>query len=224
MLKPLFSLLLICCVLAACGGGGSSSPPPAPLDSDGDTIADAQDCAPMDGARWRTLTFSSVDGDGDTRRVNTTGQQCSGASLPATYFADPVAAADVDCDDAAATRWRMLPYAARDADLDNFSIPLTGEQCSGDALPAGYAATVPPQAQSAPDCDDSAASAWRYMMTFTDADGDGVGAGAGQTRCVGSSAPAGFSIYGYDPLDDANDPTAASVFNYELAPWLLSTP
>jgi hypothetical protein len=219
MLKPLFSLLLICFVLAACGGGGSSSPPPtppAPLDSDGDTVADAQDCAPMDGARWRTLTYGSIDSDGDTRRVNSTGQQCSGASLPATYFADAVAAADVDCDDAAATRWRMLPFAARDADLDNFSVAQTGEVCSGDTLPAGYAATAPAQP---PDCNDNAPTAWRNRVIYADADGDGVGAGGGQPTCIGSNAPAGFSLYGYDPLD-----SSASASNTELPAWLLSVP
>src|SRR5688572_21522663 len=97
VLKSL-SLLLMSVMLASCGGGRSSSPPPAPLDSDRDSIADAQDCAPTDATRWQLLTFGSVDVDGDTHRVNSTGQQCSGASLPATYFASAVAAVEVDCD------------------------------------------------------------------------------------------------------------------------------
>jgi hypothetical protein len=222
------SLLLMSTALASCGGGSRSNPappptPPAPLDSDQDSVADTLDCAPTNAARWQLLAYSSVDSDGDTHRVNTTGQQCSGATLPATFFATAVDTADLDCDDTASARWRMLPYAARDADLDNFSIPQTGEACSGDTLPAGYADTVPAQAQAAPDCDDSKAVAWRYMVIYADADGDGTGAGAGQPTCVGSGAPAGFSLTGYDPLDSPNDPTAASVNTYELSPWHLST-
>src|SRR5688500_6493790 len=91
------SIVLVFAVLESCGGGGrSSSPPPTPLDSDRDSVSDAQDCAPTDGTRWQLLTFGSIDVDGDTHRVNSTGQQCSGASLPATYFANAVGAAEVD--------------------------------------------------------------------------------------------------------------------------------
>jgi hypothetical protein len=60
------------------------------------------------------------------------------------------------------------------------------------------------------------------MMLYVDADGDGVGAGAGQISCVGTAAPPGFSLLGYDPLDDPSDPTAAVISSLELAPWQLT--
>jgi hypothetical protein len=62
------------------------------------------------------------------------------------------------------------------------------------------------------------------MMVYVDADGDGVGAGAGKVTCVGSRAPAGFSLVCYDPSDDPKDPASASVSYPELSPWQFATP
>ena len=77
-------------VLAACGAPAEQPPPdaappidtpPPPPDGDLDGVADADDCAPGDDTRWRTLSlFAEVDNDG----VGAGGPslQCIGATLP----------------------------------------------------------------------------------------------------------------------------------------------
>jgi hypothetical protein len=211
-------LLLLAVVLAGCGGSSSNRS----RDGDADGIADAQDCAPTDSSRWQSLAFQSVDGDRDGFRVNSSGQLCAGSALPPTHSASAVAAGDLDCDDNAASRWRMLPHVSRDADADGFSIASTGQVCSGSVLPAGFGTTVPPLV--ATDCDDSDAATWRIRMTYADADGDEVGAGPGAVTCIGTGAPSGRSLLGYDPVDDPSDPNAGVSSNLELSSWLLTTP
>lgn len=187
-------------------------------------MVDAQDCAPNDASKWQLLPYQSVDVDQDGHRVGAGGSQtlCSGASLPAQYFNSAADANDIDCDDTSNTRWRLLPYAAADADGDGFFTASSGEACSGATLSTRYASTAPSAATV--DCDDADASGWRLVTTYRDADGDGVGAGRGQVVCVGTSAKAGFSFLGYDPVDDPADPAATSVSNTELAAWQLMTP
>jgi hypothetical protein len=215
-------LLCVLVAVAGCGGGGGSSGSRQPPDGDNDGFADAQDCAASDATRWQLLAFQSVDLDADGRRVNSSGQICSGSALPSTHFAAAVAAGDVDCDDTNASISQLRPYASRDVDADGFSIASSGEVCSGAALPAGYGTTAPTIA--AADCDDTIAAIWRLRMTFRDADADGVGAGAGEISCMGSGAPTGRSLRGYDPIDDPGDPNAGTVSNLELASWQLTTP
>jgi hypothetical protein len=62
------------------------------------------------------------------------------------------------------------------------------------------------------------------MAIYPDQDADGIGAGGGSVSCVGLAASAGFSIYGYDPLDDPSDPDAASTSNFDLPIWALQIP
>jgi len=216
-----WTIPLLCSVLAACGGGGGGRQPPPP-DADADSVADSLDCAPNDATRWQSLSFQSVDADADGRRANASGQLCSGASLPANYFATAVAAGDEDCNDASATVWRVLPYVARDADADGFTAANSGNVCSGDVLPTGYANALP--VRSLLDCDDASATAWRFMTTYQDNDGDGIGSGSGTSACIGTTAAAGFSLYGYDPLDDANNPSSSLTSKLELPSWLLTAP
>jgi hypothetical protein len=158
-----------------------------------------------------------VDQDGDGRHVNTSGQLCSGASLPASHASTEVPQTDADCDDTNASAWQRLGYVARDADGDSFWVSMVGEVCSGSELAAGYATTP---ALAAHDCDDQSASAWRYMAVYHDVDGDGVGSGGGASTCVGTGAPAGFSLLGYDPIDDPSDPNAAGVTTSEQTVWM----
>jgi hypothetical protein len=207
--------ILISAVVAGCGGKDSRPP-----DADNDMVADAQDCAPTDAGKWQLLAYNSIDQDGDGFRVNATGQLCAGASLPPSHSATPVAANSIDCDDSNATHWQLLPYAAVDADFDGVSVASAGQACSGAILIAGYSAVAP----QVDDCDDASATTWRLMMIYSDGDGDGVGAGVGHTACVGTSAPASFSLYGYDPRDNPIDPTAAAVSNIDLPSSLLITP
>jgi hypothetical protein len=142
---------------------------------------------------------------------------CSGASLPAQYFAAAADPNDLDCDDTSNARWQLLTYAAVDADADGHFVASSGQACSGATLASTYATTAP--AAATVDCDDASASTWRWVTTYADADGDGVGAGKGTISCVGKTAQAGFSFLGYDP-----DPTNDSTKNLELSSWQLTTP
>lgn len=218
----LLAILTACAVLAGCGGGGggSSQPPPSPPNADGDSVPDAQDCAPNDATKWQLLPYQSVDMDQDGHKIaaaTSTATVCSGASLSAQYFNTAADPNDLDCDDASNARWQLLAYTAIDADGDGHFIASTGQACSGAALSSTYATTAP--AAATVDCDDASASTWRLVMTYPDADGDGVGAGKGTVSCVGTTAQAGSSFLGYDP-----DPTNAAAKNMELSPWQLITP
>ena len=214
-------LFLFGAFLVGCGGGGGGSDGRA-RDTDGDGVADAQDCAAANSTNWRLLGFQSVDVDGDSHRVNSSGELCVGSALPSTHFASAVAASEIDCDDSSASTWQMQSYVSRDADADGFSVAMSGEVCSGTTLPAGYGTTIPPAISA--DCDDTAASVWRFMTTYRDADGDGVGAGSGEPTCVGANASPNRSLLGYDPVDDPSDPTAATLSNLELSPWQFTVP
>lgn len=221
-----WALLLLCGAVAGCGGGGSGKAPTSPnapttptLNADGDAVADSADCAPNDASRWQFLAAQSTDFDGDGRRVSSSGELCSGSSLPTTHFATSIENSEQDCDDTSVSNWRLLPYAARDADADGFSVALTGHLCSGDSLPAGYSELAPQRATI--DCDDANAATWRFMTTYQDRDGDGVGSGDGKIVCMGLTLASGTSLYGYDPLDDPQDPNAASTRTFELPVWSL---
>src|SRR5262249_10789534 len=63
------SIIAACAVLAGCGGGGGGggTPTPAP-NADGDSVADAQDCAPNDATKWQLLPYQSIDMDQDGHR------------------------------------------------------------------------------------------------------------------------------------------------------------
>ena len=207
-------LLLANALVVGCGGGGGSRV----QDADRDSVADAQDCAPNDAAASRLLSFQSEDKDSDGHFVSTTGQVCAGSTLPSRYAAGPVVG-NPDCDDAAATRWQLLTHASRDADADGHTVASAGQVCSGANLPTGYlaAASVPPE-----DCNDASATTWRSMTVGPNADGDAVGAGRSTVACVGNGAAPGFSLLGYDPLDDPTDPGAAGISSIELAAWQLT--
>jgi hypothetical protein len=215
LLSTVFVLVLSTGVVA-CGGGGRDPQPPPP-NADGDALSDVQDCAPNDTTRWQSLAFRSIDNDLDGHRVNSGGQLCSGATLPAAHFADAVSPADADCDDADAALFKTLSYLGRDADGDGFAVPQTGQFCTGGALPASYLAAAP--LPLAVDCDDGNDAVWRYMTIYSDSDGDHIGAGRGTPTCVGANAPAGFSLYGYDPA-----PNDGAIADFELDLWQLTPP
>ena len=147
---------------------------------------------------------------------------CVGAALPAGYAADAVASADADCNDADVTRWLTVSYAGRDRDSDEHPVAEPGELCQGAAaLPAGYSASAPPELR---DCDDGDVTRWRLISVYRDADGDGVGAGPRTVACLGRDPAAGFSLKGYDPNDDASDPDASLVSNFDLPPDFRTPP
>ncbi len=159
---------LLTLTLAGCSGGHSHMPP-GPPDADHDSVVDADDCAPNDATRWQLLAFQSADLGLAGHRVAPGGMVCSGTALPATHSTQVVAALDQDCDDANATRWRL-------------------------------------------------------MTVYADADADGVGAGAGSVACVGTQAAQGFSLTGYDPVDNPANPAATTTKDFDLPQWLLRPP
>jgi hypothetical protein len=202
----------ICALLVSCSNGDRG-----PSDTDGDSFVDTQDCASNDPARWQSLNYQSLDGDGDGHFVNSSGSRCSGASLPGTHLASTVPAASVDCNDANAGSWQLLSYVAVDTDLDGFRVASSGQICSGTTLPAGFATLVPTSQQV--DCDDGNASSWRFATQWSDVDNDGIGSGSGMVACIGAMAGAGFSLYGYDP-----NPSSTPVSNVDLPSWLMTVP
>jgi hypothetical protein len=212
-------------LLAGCGGGGSGgggthgTPPVA--NADGDSVPDSSDCAPTDAARWQMLPYASVDADGDTHQVSSTGQICAGASLPTGYYA-VAAVEESDCDDTDATHWKMLPFVSTDLDGDGRRVAASAMVCSGDTLPSGYFDSA--ASTSDADCDDSDNAKWRYASIYADHDSDGIGSGLPIVACIGSGAPSGKSMAGYDPLDDTAVPNARSVREADISPALLTTP
>jgi hypothetical protein len=81
--------LVLVVLLVGCGGGGGGNEQRV-SDVDGDGIADTQDCAAADSMKSRLLGFQSIDSDGDSYRVNSSGELCVGNALPSTHFAASV--------------------------------------------------------------------------------------------------------------------------------------
>ncbi|RYZ46724.1 MAG: hypothetical protein EOO72_01335 [Myxococcaceae bacterium] len=92
------------------------------------------DCAAEDATRWRDLTASLADQDGDgfTAPIPAT-LVCTGAALPAPYHAKAVGN---DCDDADPDLYRwMVLYPDRDG--DGVGAPPRQVSCIGQAIPGG---------------------------------------------------------------------------------------
>jgi hypothetical protein len=182
-------------------------------------VADTADCAPADRTKSQLVSFRSIDRDGDLFRVNETGTLCIGPPPPNVSL-EAVSPDQVDCDDANAQRWRVLPYAATDLDGDGRKVIEAGTLCVGPSLTPGYFDSA--EGARPEDCDDADDQRWRRAATYADADGDGVGAGAANLSCIGRAAPGGRSLFGYDPIDNPANPNAASVSNFDIAPALLT--
>jgi hypothetical protein len=93
------------------------------------------DCAPDDAARWKdmTATFVDRDGDGQTVAIPATAI-CTGTALPAPYFAK---ASGNDCDDTrtSLTHWAVL-YP--DHDGDGAGGGAYAIMCIGQTTPPGF--------------------------------------------------------------------------------------
>lgn len=203
-------------LVAACGGSGGK-----PRDSDGDNVANSSDCAPDDSSRWQQLVYQAVDADADSHPTNTQGQVCSGASLPAGYLAATSSTTN-DCDDSNPDHWQLLAFVSVDVDGDGHRGAAPGEVCAGTTLPTRYTDSAPSALEV--DCDDSEESTWRLARVYEDRDRDGVGSGPGAISCIGAAASAGFSMTGYDPLDDPADPDSVSTNNFDILSALIVTP
>jgi hypothetical protein len=203
-----FRTILVAHVLliavAGCGGGGNKPP-----DADNDGVADSADCAPQLSQFWQLLSFSSVDEDGDSFRVNAGGQVCTGASLPANRSATAVTGDGVDCTDSDAARWSMRTYAAIDEDRDGFGVAQSGQICAGAQLPAGLISALP--ATEDLDCDDADVDKWRLLsFTSRDHDRDGYAIADAGTSCGQGTLPAQLSALSTPPeLADCDDADAS---------------
>lgn len=160
-----------------------------PLDTDGDLVANANDCAPNDASTW-TIATIYVDADGDQYSAGSQ-SACIGATAPPGFS---LSTYGTDCDDQDPTKWSL--YAAYvDADHDGVGVGVQMSICSGAQLPAGYANT-------APDCDDADPTVGFALRAYTDADGDGYGTGSSTLLCA-SALPSGYAAQGGD-CDDQN--------------------
>jgi len=172
------------------------------------------DCAASDTAAWRAVTvYDDQDSDQFGTGVGTT--RCVGVVAPAgTAFATG------DCAENDRDRFANLSYEARDGDGDGFAVMSRGSICGGASLPRGYSAAI---GTDPVDCDDGDYSAWRMVAVYEDVDGDGVGSGRLSVRCIGSRAPAGLSMLGYDPLDVLGDPDSLRIsdFDSEIRSYLV---
>jgi hypothetical protein len=208
---------LIAVALGACDSDSRHFPlEPQSSDRDGDGVRAGSDCDDGNAAIFRILAvFEDVDSDGiGTGTVST---QCAGVGPPLGF-----AIATGDCADNDASKFAMYPYAATDRDLDGHIVVGGGFVCAGAERPLGYLATVPADlpADAHVECDDQDFAGWRMAGVYVDVDGDGTGSGSVQVRCIGKSAPVGFSLFGYDPVDALGDRDSALVSTAKMSSWL----
>jgi hypothetical protein len=177
------------------------------------------DCDDAISTRWTMRHHDALDADGDGFAVAGAGDVCSGAALPAGYVQVLPAAADLDCDDSASSRWRLHSYLSRDLDGDGYRENKPGTFCGQGAMPANL--SPEPYFAEYVDCDDADITRWRLMATFRDLDGDGAGGSTAVRQCMGYQVPNGYALAGYDPLDDPGNPSSASISTVELPAYLF---
>jgi hypothetical protein len=167
------------------------------------------DCDDGDRSRFTTRTFASRDRDADSHRINESGSICAGAALPATYFADLVAANEVDCDDDDPGLWANRAFASYDGDNDSHGVSLAGSMCVGAALPEHYSADS--VAANDADCDDADPGRWitvNYRGRDRDEDGHPVDE-PGQLCLAAAALPATYAAQVPALLRDCDDDNAA---------------
>ncbi len=198
----LFALLTL-------SGCGSDSDAPSDLDNDG--TVDASDCAPQNEKKWQFKSYQSKDSDLDGKFAEAEGNVCVGEQLPAQYAQNKVITGESDCDDNNNQIWVFRAYNSLDKDFDSKYTHLSGEICSGEALPDGYLATF--IGEDKLDCNDDDKDIWRSSVAYLDLDKDGYGTGEQQNTCYGSSLPTRLSLVPGD-CDDTN-PQAWAVRTYQ---------
>lgn len=132
------------------------------------------------------------DEDGDTVGAGARVTVCAGMTVPAGY-----STVDTDCAPTVPSDWQRLTYAHRDADGDGYTVPQSGELCTGAALPPDYQVF-----EQRRDCDDTSAARHTLVQSWSDEDGDGVGAGEPESLCTNGQVPAPGSALGTDCADD----------------------
>jgi hypothetical protein len=178
------------------------------LDQDGDTVGDAEDCAPKDSAAWQVLNYSFRDQDRDGITIAADDSVCAGKTLPVGYS---LAASGSDCDDAhAAIGGPRVFYRYSDFDSDGFWFRESESACTPSQ---GFAAAEvakdlsleSPQtaardddadndgSRTASDCAPSNNQLWQILAyTHRDQDGDTYGVASSGTVCSGASLPVSY--------------------------------
>ena len=190
-------------------GCGSDSDVLSDLDDDG--TVDVLDCAPQNDAKWQLKTYLSEDADLDGKFAEAQGEICVGEQLPVQYAENEVVTANIDCDDTNNKIWTLRTYNSLDKDLDSKYSRISGEVCSGEALPPSYLVNVIEDDKL--DCNDDDKSVWRSSVTFLDSDKDGFGTGEQQNTCYGSVLPTSLALVSGD-CDDSN-PQAWAIRTYQ---------
>ncbi|MGV3621205.1 MAG: MopE-related protein [Archangium sp.] len=165
-----------------------------------------------DGEVDETLTIDCVvDADGDRYAENTTvTKQCpvgsrTGFGLCPMGFVAPTASQGVDCDGNDASKWRMVSVKS-DGDNDGACLNDAADVCMGSTAPGGKRLTS--ACPLLADCNDSDATASRFVALRNDRDNDTYcEAGLGQLACSSETvAPTGKKFPEQcAATDDCND-------------------
>lgn len=167
-----------------------------PLDTDGDHVADTNDCAPSDPSAWFVKTLYA-DADHDSYTAGSV-QRCIGASAPAGYS---LTSFFYDCDDqdpTVAIAWT----AYVDNDGDHYGTGSATTFCQA-TLPSGYST-------NSWDCNDNDPSLTGWYPGYPDLDLDGFGEDvAPQLFCIhdSNSFPSGWVGVAYRGDCDDHDPS-----------------
>ena len=163
-----------------------------PDDSDGDLVANANDCAPQDNSAWRLAdVWSDKDADSVTGTKQT---MCIGNSAPTGYL---LTQQDTDCNDDDAAVFQKRAFFS-DNDKDGYGYGYNSvELCVGASVPSGYSLNNT-------DCDDAAATLYRSGSYYVDGDGDGHGIRNLTTVCAGSVIPTGYTSLDNTDCNDAD--------------------
>jgi hypothetical protein len=215
-------LCLLTTLLGACGSGSDAEPQPfgfgpstsgsagsagqsGGADTDGDGVADRDDCAPADPKRARLQSglYEDRDRDGYTRGASF--EACLGLHETAAEAGFATAPQGDDCDDAD-PQAHATSFVYADADADGFGAGAAEARCLPSTLPAGYALT-------GGDCDDADPAGWQELAyAHVDADGDGTTHPLAGSLCAGVALPAGYAL---EPSGDDCDDADASVWQLQ---------
>jgi len=98
------------------------------------------DCNDADAQKSHLIPYASRDEDQDGYRVNVIGNYCGNLTLPANYFTTEATTRQLDCDDAAASKW-LWSTIYRDADGDGVGAGAMVSACVGNTAGTGFAFT-----------------------------------------------------------------------------------
>jgi hypothetical protein len=170
-----------------CPSAGRSPPP--------GTVPTTGDCAPDDSQRSGMRPYAYRDADGDGFTVPSSGEVCTGASLPPGYSNQPQG---LDCDDQDTARFTVATVWV-DSDRDGYGEGESLRRCSGHGTEPGYAF-------EGNDCAPSDAWRWQWRSYASrDADGDSAYALETGVVCSGLQLPSGYSEWSWDgDCDDRN--------------------